>query len=376
MRTVRRLLHAELLGAIAFVTLAFLALFFFIDLVDDLDNLGRGGYGLHHALGYCLLLVPGHFYELFPIAVLIGAIYALARLAQSSEFTILRTGGLGPGRALGLLGKLGLVFALLTFVVGDVVAPWADQQAETVHALWRGRAPHAGRDGAWLKDRAPAEPGEQAEAGRFESVRIKRIGNDGRMEGLRIYAFDAEGQLLSRLQAERGTLREGAWHLEGVRRIDWQPQGEGVGQHLPAEERLAELVWPSTLSPAVVAASITRTSSLSTLNLWRYMRHLSENAQAAQKPAIQFWKKALYPLACLVMLGLALPFAYLQARRGGVSLKVFGGILLGISFVLLNNVSTHLGLLREWTPWLAAGAPSAVYLLLSLAAFTWLVRTR
>ena len=59
MRTVRRLLHAELLGAIAFVTLAFLALFFFIDLVDDLDNLGRGGYGLHHALGYCLLLVPG-----------------------------------------------------------------------------------------------------------------------------------------------------------------------------------------------------------------------------------------------------------------------------------------------------------------------------
>lgn len=376
MRTVRRLLYAELLGAIAFVTLAFLALFFFIDLVDDLDNLGRGGYGLHHALGYCLLLVPGHVYELFPIAVLIGAIYALARLAQSSEFTILRTGGLGPGRALGLLAKLGLVFALLTFVVGDVVAPWADEQAETVHALWRGRMPHAGREGAWLKDRAPADEALPGEDGRFESVRIERIGRDGRMEGLRIYAFDAGGQLLSRLQAERGELRDGAWLLEEVRRLDWQPQGEGPAQHLPVEQRMATLSWPSSLSPAVVAASITRTSSLSTLNLWRYMRHLTENAQAAQKPAIQFWKKALYPLACLVMLGLALPFAYLHARRGGVSLKVFGGILLGISFVLLNNVSTHLGLLREWTPWLAAGAPSAIYLLLSLAAFGWLVRTR
>ena len=38
------------------------------------------------------------------------------------------------------------------------------------------------------------------------------------------------------------------------------------------------------------------------------------------------------------MVGLALPFAYLHARSGGVSLKVFVGIMLGISFVLLNNV--------------------------------------
>jgi len=77
-----------------------------------------------------------------------------------------------------------------------------------------------------------------------------------------------------------------------------------------------------------------------------------------------------------VMMGLALPFAYLHARRGGMSLMVFGGILLGISFVLLNNVATHLGLLQNWIPWVAAGAPSAVYLLLSLAAFRWLVRNR
>ena len=54
--------------------------------------------------------LPGHFYELFPIAVLIGTIYSLARMAQSSEFTILRTGGLGPGRALGLLAVLGVAF--------------------------------------------------------------------------------------------------------------------------------------------------------------------------------------------------------------------------------------------------------------------------
>jgi lipopolysaccharide export system permease protein len=77
-----------------------------------------------------------------------------------------------------------------------------------------------------------------------------------------------------------------------------------------------------------------------------------------------------------VMVALALPFAYLQARAGGLSFKVFGGIMLGISFVLLNNMAGHLGMLRDWTPWLVAAAPSTLYLLLSLAAFAWLVRYR
>ena len=95
-----------------------------------------------------------------------------------------------------------------------------------------------------------------------------------------------------------------------------------------------------------------------------------------QRYEIQFWKRALYPFACLVMVALALPFAYMHGRGGGISLKVFGGIMLGISFVLLNNVAGHLGLLRNWTPWIVAATPSTLYLLLSLAAFSWLVRYR
>jgi lipopolysaccharide export system permease protein len=36
----------------------------------------------------------------------------------------------------------------------------------------------------------------------------------------------------------------------------------------------------------------------------------------------------------------------------------------------------HIGTLRGWTPWLAAAAPSMVFLLMSMAAFGWLVRYR
>ena len=99
MRTIRRLIYAEVLKSVAFVTLGFLALFFFFDFIDELSSIGRADsmdYGVPQALLYVVLLVPSHLYELLPIAVLIGTIFVMARLAQSSEYTILRTSGLGP----------------------------------------------------------------------------------------------------------------------------------------------------------------------------------------------------------------------------------------------------------------------------------------
>lgn len=159
MRTIRRLLYREILGATAYVMAAFLGLFFFIDFMAELESVGQSGYGAAQAALVCLLQVPGHVYELAPIAVLIGAIYALARLAHSSEFTILRTGGLGPGLALQLLSALGIAFAGLTFAIGDFIAPWCDTQATLLQARGVGSLT-VERGGAWLKDSRFAADGE------------------------------------------------------------------------------------------------------------------------------------------------------------------------------------------------------------------------
>lgn len=73
---------------------------------------------------------------------------------------------------------------------------------------------------------------------------------------------------------------------------------------------------------------------------------------------------------------LALPFAYLHFRSGGIAAYVFGGVMAGISFFLLNNVFGYIGNLQNWQPWLTAAAPGLIYSALSLAAFGWLVLRR
>lgn len=371
MKTVRRLLYRDIHWSVAFVAVAFLSLFFFIDVVDDLDDVGREGQTLGRLMVRSLLQIPGHFYELFPLAVLIGTIYAMARLAQSSEFTILRTGGLGPGRALALLAVPGMLFAGLTFVVGDYVAPLTDRQAVLLKVGSRGSLA-LGRGGAWLKERRNGPDGQ-----RNVSANVQTMSSSGELQSIRIFEFDAEGRLRTQLAARTGRISaDGVWKLREVQRIDWPtPDAANAGAPLAAKN-LPEFDWPSTLDTRVIAAALLPAQSMSTIELWRYTAHLNDQDQAAQRQEIQFWKKAFYPLACIVMIALALPFAYLHARAGGVSFKVFGGIMLGISFVLLNNVSGHVGLLRQWTPWLVAAAPSLLFLLLSMGAFTWLVRYR
>ncbi|MCW7537863.1 LPS export ABC transporter permease LptG [Aquabacterium sp. A7-Y] len=374
MKTVRRLIYTEVLSAVAFVTVAFLALFFFIDFIDELEKVGRNGYPAGTAVLYCLLQLPGRLYELVPIAVLIGTIYSMARLAQSSEFTVLRTSGLGPVSALGLLVQLALAFAAFTFVVGDYIAPVSDRHAEVVRAKARGNSSY-GHTGAWLKDRLETPDGE-----RSYSIQLTAATSDGELRDVRIYEFDPNGRLVSSVRAPSGHIEPGPlWRLQQARVSRWRPSAapERVQGELEViEQGPVTYEWRSSLSREVVAAAVQSPSQMSAVDLYRYANHLAGNEQSAQRYEIQFWRKALYPLACLVMVALALPFAYLHSRSGGISLKVFGGIMLGISFVLLNNVANHIGLLQDWTPWIAASVPSAVYLVLSLLAFNWLVRNR
>jgi lipopolysaccharide export system permease protein len=368
MKTLRRLIYGEIVRAVAFVTLGFLSLFFFFDFVEEVQSVGRhagAGYTLLHALTYVALMIPSHLYELMPIAVLIGTIFVMARLAQSSEFTILRTSGMAPWLALKTLLLLGLAFVALTFAVGDYASPIADRTAQLLKARYTGRIT-VGQTGAWLK--------EKQSYGTF-AVNVGQLASDGSLNNVRLFEFDNRGLLASMTQAESAHIDDAdAWTLHGVSRTEFSAQG---AEHTQIERvSLPTLRWPNQISAEMVSAALLKPERMNTIDLFQYIRHLENNAQTAQRYEIEFWKKVFYPLSCLVMVVLALPFAYLHFRSGGITTYVFGGVMAGISFFLLNNVFGYIGNLQNWQPWLTAALPGLIYSLLSLTAFTWLVFRR
>jgi lipopolysaccharide export system permease protein len=200
------------------------------------------------------------------------------------------------------------------------------------------------------------------------------MGRDGTLTGARIFEFDGKGFVASQIQASTARIVDGAWLLGNAEHQSYDTRATDKAQVVTTHS--PEYRWPTTLTSEMVSVALLKPDRMRTLDLFEYIQHLEVNGQTAQRYEIQFWRKVFYPLSCLVMVVLALPFAYLHFRQSGVTTYVFGGVLIGISFFLLNNVFGYIGNLSNWMPWLTAAAPGLIYTMLSLGAFGWLVLRR
>ena len=356
LRTLERYFARQIYGNVGFVLAAFLGLFAFFDLIRELADLGRGDYDLQQVFVFVLLSAPTNAYELFPVAVLIGTLYVLAHLASNSEYTVMRGSGLSPRRAGLMLLKIGMAFVVLTFLIGEWVAPAAEEQAQKIKL--RALSSLIGQDlqsGLWFKDE-----------GSFINVREARQAN--RLEGVRIFQFDPGYHLRKMTAAQRGEYRSnGLWRLIDVVETEFTKDG-------PRTARWKEMEWRSAVNPDMLDALIVRPERMSAFALHKYTQHLAGNRQKTERYEIALWKKLVYPLATLVMMALALPFAYMQARAGSLGLKVFLGIMLGIFFHMLNSLFSHIGLLQNWPPVSAAVLPSAAFLAAAVLMMWWVER--
>ena len=377
-----RYLSREIFQATAMVLGGFLGLFGFFDLFEELENIGRGNYRLVDALTRVVLAMPSHIYELMPIAVLIGAIWALAMFAQHAEFTAMRAAGLGRMRALRELLALGFLCVGITALFGEVLAPPAERLAQSLRLSAMGATVSAEfRSGIWVKDTTRDDAGELE---RIRFVNVAQVRPDATLSDLRVYEFDPQFRLRALLLAAEGRYTsDGQWLLTDV--VETQLEPEAAARLTDAPEtrfaqasrvKIDQKIWNSGLDPSIVSVLLVQPERMSAIDLLHYVEHLRDNRQQVSRYEIALWKKIIYPFAALVMLALALPFGYLQTRSGGIALKVFSGIMLGVAFHFLNGLASHLGLLNTWPAWIAALVPSAVALALALSLLAWVDRAR
>ncbi|MBL8483081.1 MAG: LPS export ABC transporter permease LptG [Rhodocyclaceae bacterium] len=351
-----RYLRRELRAAILLVLVAFLGLFSFFDLVHELEDLGRGGYQLQHAALFVALKLPGRTYELMPIVVLIGALYAFTMLARHSEITVLRASGLSTVQLLGLLGRHGLWYVLITFMVGEFVAPPAEDAARLLKLRYTAEmVAQEFRSGVWMKDGL-----------RFINVRSVRP--DTSLAGVRIFEFDGERRLRTIQEAKTASfVPPDHWRLEDVVETEFTDTATRV-------HKRDEVAWHTELTPGILSVGLAVPDRMSLYSLYVFVRHLEENHQKTGRYVIALWKKVVYPLAVFVMLGLALPFAYMHDRMGAVSVKVFVGIMIGILFHMLNGLFSNLGVINSWPPPVAALTPSLLFLATAWGMMRWVER--
>jgi len=355
MKIVNRHLSRELIGSILFIMLALLAMFSFFDLVQELDDFGKGSYGIGKVLLFVLLKAPGHVYEVVPLAVLIGTLYALAQLSRFSELVILRVSGISMMSMGMVLLRVGVLFAILTFLVGELVAPLSERTAQRMRIqATDSLVAQDFRSGLWARD------GDSF-------VNIEDVLPDSELLNVHIYEFDSEFNLRMITNAKSGKFKKGRWDLHEV--IQTRFSGQQI-----STRTLPQAYWDSVIRPELLNVLLVAPEKMSAWNLYSYIHHLSVNRQKTTRYQIALWAKMAYPIACIVMVVLALPFGFLQQRSGGVSARIFLGIMVGIGYQILNRLFAHVGLLSDWPPIISATIPTLMFLVAGIGMALWVER--
>jgi lipopolysaccharide export system permease protein len=339
----------EILASSLLVLAALLALFGFFDLIRELDDLGRGNYRLNSMLAYVALTLPSHAYVLLPAAGLIGTLFAIARMSEHSEITVMRSSGLSLAQLALHVGAAGLVVALATLVFGELVTPFTEEAAKGLRLkATQSIVAREFRSGFWVKDDR-------------SFVNIQDVTPDTALLNLRIYEFDPAFRLTAISRADKGTyVGPNKWELTNVELTRFEGD-RAVLQRIP------QATWTSVLTPDILSVLKIVPERMSALNLRAYIEHLRENRQKATRYEIAFWSKFFSPAAAIVMMILAIPFALQSARAGGVGAKIVMGIVIGLAFNFAGRLFSHVGLLNDWPALFSAGAPAAIAALVAAA---------
>ena len=374
-----RYVAKQIYAAFGFILFALVALFLFFDILSELGSV-TGQYTLPLVMLHVLLKAPSRISEIIPVAGLIGSIYVFAMLASQSEFTILRIAGLDVKRGLAMLAKISLPLIVLTLIMSEWLGPYTESLSNQVRMKALGSVYDSQfRTGVWVKDRLRDEDGIGPIRPGVRYVNVGKIEKDNEIKNIRMYEFDDAYRLLSIRSATSGRFdHTGVWVLDDVTetRFKETKQTDPLNPVYSAQTFTHPILsLESEVTPQILSVLLINPEKMSILSLGRFISHLRDNKQDAQRHTIAFWKKVVYPFTIFVMLALALPFAYLKVRAGNVGIKVFGGIMLGMSFQLFNSLFSNVGLLGSWPALLTALVPPLLYFLFALTALRWVSKS-
>lgn len=345
----------EILGASLLTLGALVALFSFFDFISELADAHTDTYTPLIASLFVALNVPGRLYELVPVALLVGGLFAWNRIVLSSEFTIMRAGGLSTPRIAAWMLLLGLAMGLLTLVFGEYVTPLSERAAQQLKVrATSGVVAQEFQTGLWAKD------------GRV-FINIRELLPDTSLIDIKLYEFDREFHLVSMRRAERAEWRDGKWMLRKVTQTL-------IGEQNTRTSNEPDQAWLSAVTPDLLAVLMVVPERMSISTLSAYVDHLLENRQDAERYQIALWGKLAYPVVAPVMLLLALAFAYRPPRAGGVGGRMLTGILLGLGFHLANRLAAQVAQLQGWPAPAAALLPVLMFSLAAVGALWWVER--
>ena len=352
MSALDRYIIKEVLKGTLLALLMLYALFNLFSLKDELNSRGVGDYDLKHILMYLGLMIPHYLYELMPSAALLGSLFVLGGMANHRELMAMRVSGVSVFGIIRAVMIAGMILVSFSFFIGEFIGPDAEKKAKVLRSVAKTQRPTARISGGlWLRD-----------DNKF--IHVKDIYTEGDIANIRIYELNDKHRLQKMIYAKRGLyLDKEQWQLKKVKISEISPQKV-------VSKRADEIIWRSEIDPDVVDVVVVDPENLSLNDLSKYIDFLQENNQDSEKYKLAFWARLINPFITLVMLLVSAPFVVGVGRGISLGPRMMVGILIGMSFNIVDNAVGQMGVVYGLNPLFVAVLPSSLVLMGAIYAIS------
>ena len=341
-----RYIMRAIFGLTGIVGLGLVTLYSFISFITEIDQGGKS-LSVVQIFTITLLSMPAGLYVLMPLVAMLGTLLGIGQLAAQSEITAMRAAGYSNLRIGRAALAAGFVLGLLAVLLGESLAPAGQQAAERVKMSSRNLSAEAAVQAkpVWLRDGS-------------NMYFIRSLQSKNQFADAEIYRFDDQFNLKSIIGVQRALHVQDQWQLSRVTETFFEEQGTRVETH-------DSMDWTSGLEPDVLELYVLEADTVSASGLLRLANYLEKNGLDASEQRLELWRKLIAPITVMAMVLFAVPFVFGPTRGGGAGQQLLMGVLVGVGFHLLNEVSANLGALYGWTAPVAAGLPTAGLMLIA-----------
>jgi len=314
-------------------------------LLDLIDNAGtvidrRGNpWDLLTYLGY---RAPAILVSVFPLAVLIAAIFVFAGLALHQEIVALRAAGVTFQRIIRNLVPATLLIGLFYWALWNVAAP------STELALYDWLGPSDTE-----KDVQPKAHWVRLGTTILSFETVSERG--ARLSNVMVYERAHEGNLLRRLGATHATyLGHSTWRLEGLANNTANGAPTSYADHM---------IWRAALKPrdTLLAALPPAEAALVQPRQSKSAGWIGANSSAYYATRAQ--SALAIALIPLVMVSLAIPVAAAGGRRSELAARLSLGLGAGLAYLLMDGILRALGEAGALPAFVAAWGATGLFML-------------
>lgn len=350
---ITRYLARHIFQGAALVLFILVCLSLFFTLIRELDDVGRGQYGMAQVLQYLALRAPSFIVEYMPLAALLGCILSLGSLASNSELIALQSSGLSLKKFVTSVGISVLVLALLSLLIADLLVPISETRAKQLRSsnMAANISKHS-RSGVWIKDEN-------------NIVFIERLYPDGNAKNIEIYQLNDQGRLWRSSHAGQATIQGDSWVFQNIKTSEIKDDKVQVSVK-------DQISYTGSLTQSLLESLAIDSQQMALTDLFTYMNFLKQNNLDYQSASLSFWRKLYAPLSIVVMGLLAIPFVLGSQRHKNTGQRIMLGILLGLLYVVLNRLLIQLGEQLHLVAYINALLPTFIFLLITI----WLIRRK